>query len=122
MDDYQSLLHTRWECKYHVVFISKCRRKTIYGQSHKELHEVFIELARQKESRIENGSLQVDHVHMLISIPPKYSVAQVIGYIKVKSAMYIARTYAGKNRNFMIREYIRRQESVDAKAYRIRLG
>ncbi|MBI2842234.1 MAG: IS200/IS605 family transposase, partial [Armatimonadetes bacterium] len=90
MDDYQSLSHTRWECKYHVVFIPKCRRKVLYGHIRKELGKLLAELARHKESRIETGSLQPDHVHMLISIPPKYSVAQVIGYIKGKSAIHIA--------------------------------
>ena len=79
MDDYQSLSHTRWECKYHVVFIAKCRRKVLYGHIRKELGKLLAELARQKESRIETGSLQPDHVNMVISISPKYSVAQVIG-------------------------------------------
>lgn len=100
MDDYQSLSHTRWECKYHVVFVPKCRRKVLYGHIRKELGKILAELARHKESRIEVGSLQADHVHMVISIPPKHSVAQVIGYIKGKSAIHIARNYAGKKRNF----------------------
>jgi putative transposase len=85
MDDYSSLAHTRWECKYHVVFIPKNRRKALYGQIKKELGRVLAELARQRESRIETGCMAIDHVHMLINIPPKYSVAQVIGYIKGKS-------------------------------------
>jgi putative transposase len=100
MDDVMSLAHTRWECKYHIVFIPKYRRQVMYKQIRKELGKVFMELARQKESRIETGSISEDHVHMLISIPPKYSVAQVIGYIKGKSAIYIARTYAGKKKNY----------------------
>ena len=92
MDTFESLNHSVWECKYHVVFIPKCRRKALFGQLRPHLGEVFRRMARQKESRIEEGRLLPDHVHMLISIPPKYSVAQVIGYIKGKSAIHIART------------------------------
>ena len=73
MDNLMSLSHTRWECKYHVVFIPKCRRRTLYAQLRRHLGEVFHNLARQKESRIEEGHLLPDHVHMLISIPPKYA-------------------------------------------------
>ncbi len=69
MDDYESLSHSKWECKYHVVFIPKCRRKTLYVELRRHLGEVFRRLAEQKESRIEEGHLLVDHVHMLISIP-----------------------------------------------------
>ena len=87
MDDHESLSHTKWDCKYHVVFIPKCGRKTLYAELRKYLGEVFCKLAAQKESRIEEGHLMRDHVHMLISIPPKYSVSQVIGYIKGKSAI-----------------------------------
>ena len=82
MDEYQSLSPTKWECKYHVVFMPKYRRKVLYGQLRSYLGEVFRELARQKESRIEEGHLQADHVPMLVSIPPKYAVAQVVGYLK----------------------------------------
>ena len=133
MDDYQSLSHTKWECKYHVVFIPKCRRKVLYGELRKHLGEVFRRLAEQKECRIEEGHLMADHVHMLIAIPPKYAVSQVIGYIKGKSAIHLARVYGEKRRNFegqhfwargyfvstlgrdeaAIREYIRRQEEED---------
>jgi len=74
MDEYESLSHTKWECKYHVVFIPKCRRKTLYGQLREHLGEVFRKLAAQKESRIEEGHLLPDHVHMMIAIPPKYAV------------------------------------------------
>lgn len=91
-----SLSHTRWECKYHVVFIPKYRRKVLFGHIRKELGEVFHWLAEQKESRIEEGHLMADHVHMMVSIPPKYSVAQVVGCIKGKSAIHIARTYYGE--------------------------
>jgi len=101
MNEYQTLSHTKWECKYHVVFIPKYRRKVLYGQLRQHLGEVFRELARQKESRIEEGHLQADHVHMLLVIPPKYAVAQVVGYLKGKSAIYIARTYGGRRQNFV---------------------
>ena len=133
MDDYESLKHTRWDCKYHVVFIPKCRRKKLYGQLREHLGPVFHQLAQQRESRILEGHMVVDHVHMLISIPPKYQVAQVIGFIKGKSAIHIARTFGGRQRNFtgehfwargyfvstvgrdekLIREYIQRQEKED---------
>ena len=84
MDEMESLSHSKWECKYHVVFIPKCRRKVLYGELRRHLGEVFRRLAEQKESRIEEGHLIPDHVHMMISIPPKYAVSQVIGFIKGK--------------------------------------
>jgi putative transposase len=101
MDDYESLSHTKWDCKYHVVFIPKCRRKTLYVELRRHLGEVFRKLAIQKESRIEEGHLMPDHVHMMISIPPKYAVSQVIGFIKGKSAIHLARVYGEKKRNFV---------------------
>jgi putative transposase len=101
MNSYSSLQHAQWECKYHVVFIPKCRRKVIYGGIRKHLGEVLRRLAQQKESAIEEGHLLPDRVHMLISIPPKYSVAQVIGYIKGKSAIYVARTFGERRLSFM---------------------
>src|SRR5690554_1823356 len=94
------LSHTKWECKYDVVFIPKNRRKALYGELRRELGSVFRELARQRESEIEEGHLMPDHVHMMISIPPKYSVSQVVGYVKGKSAIHVARVYGGKRRNF----------------------
>ena len=110
MNNIQSLSHAKWDCKFHVVWIPKCRRKVLYGQLRKNLGEVFHELARQKESKVLEGHLQPDHVHMLISIPPKYSVAQAVGYLKGKSAIHIARTYLGQRKNyngmsFWAREY-----------------
>jgi putative transposase len=95
MDEYESLSHTKWECKYHVVFIPKYRRKTLYGSLRRHLGEVFRKLAEQKESRIEEGHLLADHVHMMIAIPPKYAVSQVVGFIKGKSAIHLARVYGG---------------------------
>ena len=135
MDTFESLNHSVWECKYHVVFIPKCRRKTLYGDLRQYLGEVFRKLAQQKESRIEEGHLLSDHVHMLIAIPPKYAVAQVVGFIKGKSAIHLARVYGERKRNFvgqhfwargyfvstvgrdegLIREYIRKQEQEDAR-------
>jgi len=133
MDEYASLNHTVWECKYHVVFIPKCRRKTLYGELRNYLGEVFHRLAQQRESRILEGHLMPDHVHMLVQIPPKYAVSQVVGYIKGKSAIHLARVYAERKRNFVgqhfwargyfvstvgrdetvIREYIKNQEKED---------
>ena len=133
MDKFESLSHTTWDCKYHIVFIPKCRRKVLYGQLRVHLGEVFRKLAGQKESRVEEGHLMPDHVHMLLSIPPKYSVSQVIGFIKGKSAIHLARVYGERKRNFVgqhfwargffvstvgrdeavIREYIKKQEKED---------
>ena len=133
MNDVESLSHTKWECKYHIVYIPKYRKKALYGALRQQLGEVLKQLAMQRESRIEEGHLMRDHVHMLVSIPPKYSVSQVVGYMKGKSAIHIARTFMGKPRNFTgesfwargyfvstvgrdekeIREYIRKQEQED---------
>ena len=101
MTDYRSLNHTRWTCQYHVVFIPKYRKKVIYGELRRHLGEVLRRLAQRRESEVEEGHLLVDHVHLMLSIPPKYSVAQVIGYIKGKSAIHIARHFAGRPRNFV---------------------
>jgi putative transposase len=100
MDDAQSLSHTVWNCEYHVVWIPKYRRKVVYGELRRYLGEVFRELAVQKERKVVEGHLLPDHVHMLVSIPPKYAVAQVVGFIKGKSAIHIARTFGGRRQNF----------------------
>ena len=100
MPIHETLSHTKWDCKYHIVFIPKYRRKALYKELRRHLGDVFRSLARQRESHIEEGHLMSDHVHMLISIPPKYSVAQVVGFIKGKSAIHIARTYLGRRKNF----------------------
>jgi len=141
MDEYESLNHTKWECKYHVVFIPKCRRKTLYTQLRPHLGEVFKRLAQQKESRIEEGHLMIDHVHMLIAIPPKFAVSQVVGYIKGKSAIHLARVYGERKRNFVgqhfwargyfvstvgrdegvIRTYIQQQEQEDRRLDQLNL-
>ena len=136
-----SLSHSRWECKYQVVFIPKYRKKALFGQIRRELGEVLKRLAQQKESWIEEGHLMADHVHMMISIPPKYAVSQVIGYIKGKSAIHIARMYSERKRNYVgqhfwargyfvsivgrdeavIREYIRHQEHEDRRIDQMKL-
>jgi putative transposase len=97
---YQSLSHSKWDCKYHVVFVPKYRRKAMFGEIRKFLGPVFHELARQKECRIVEGHLMPDHVHMCIEIPPKHAVSSVIGFLKGKSAIAIARQFKGKQRNF----------------------
>jgi putative transposase len=99
-DLYQSQSHAKWDCKYHLVFIPKRRKKVMFGNIRKALGPIFHELARQKESTIHEGHLLSDHVHMLISIPPKYAAASVIGFLKGKSAIAIARQFSGKQRNF----------------------
>ena len=100
MNNEQSLAHTRWECKYHVVWIPKYRRKKLFGEIRRELGPVLRELAKHKGSEILEGKMKADHVHMLISIPPKYAVSHVIGYLKGKSAIHIARTFGGRQKNF----------------------
>ncbi len=100
MRDYKSLAHTRWDCKYHVVFIPKRRQKVIYGNLRQYLGEIFHELAGHRESKIEEGHLMPDHIHMCISIPPKHAVSKVVGYLKGKSAIAIARKFKNKARNF----------------------
>jgi putative transposase len=99
-NDYQSLAHSRWDCKYHVVFVPKRRRRQLYGQIRRQLGAIFHALARQKEWQIIEGQVMPDHVHMCIAIPPKVAVAQVIGVLKGKSAIAIARQFGGKERNF----------------------
>ncbi|NLF03146.1 MAG: IS200/IS605 family transposase [Anaerolineales bacterium] len=135
MDEFESLSHSRWECKYHVVFIPKSRRKSLYVGLRSHLDEVFLQLVLRKESQILEGPLMPDHVHMLIAIPPKYAVSQVIGYMKGKSAIHLALVYGERRRNFvgqhfwargyfvstvgrdeeLIRRYIRDQEKEDAR-------
>ena len=141
MDDVQSLNHTQWECKYHVVWIPKNRRKVLYGQLRQYLGEVLRELARRKDCQVLEGHLMPDHIHMLVSIPPKYAVSQVVGYIKGKSAIHIARSYVGQRQNFTgqhfwargyyvstvgkdeeaVRLYIRNQQTADARIEQLEL-
>jgi putative transposase len=141
MQTYESLKHTTWDCKYHVVFIPKCRRKVLYQGIRQELGTVFRSLAEQWECRVEEGHLMPDHVHMLMSVPPKYSVSNVMGFIKGKSAIHIARVYAGRRRNFVgqhfwargywvstvgkneaaVRQYIQNQEKEDQRLEQLEL-
>jgi putative transposase len=100
MDDYKSLTHSRYDCKYHIVFVPKGRKKMLFGRIKKYLKGVFHELARQKGCEIISGYMAMDHVHMCISIPPKYAVSEVIGYLKGKSAIAVARQFGEKQRNF----------------------
>ena len=142
MQIYESLKHTTWECKYHVVFIPKYRRKTLYVQLRRDLGPVFRDLAEQKECKVEEGHLMPDHVHMLLSVPPKYSVSSVMGFIKGKSAIHIARVYAGRRRNFVgqhfwargywvstvgkneaaVRRYIQEQEKEDQRLEQLEMA
>ena len=142
MKEYQSLSHTRWDCKYHVVVIPKKRKKKIFGMLRKQLGEIFHELARHQEAKIVEGHLMSDHVHICISIPPKYAVSKVVGYIKGKSAITIARRFGGRERNFtgevfwargyfvstvgldeeMVRAYIREQEQGDERYDQMKVG
>jgi putative transposase len=141
LNNIQRLAHSVWDCKYHIVWIPKWRRKILYGRLREHLGDVFRELARQRESPVLEGHLCSDHVHMYISIPPKYAVAQVIGFIKGKSAIHIARTFGGRARNFVgehfwargyyvstvgrdekvIRAYIKNQEAEDRRLDQLNL-
>jgi len=141
MKEYHSLNHTVWECKYHIVWIPKCRRKILYEELRSHLGQILRHLATQKESTVEEGHLMPDHVHMLISIPPKYSVAQVVGFIKGKSAIHVAREFLGRKKNFTgqsfwargyfvstvgrdeetIRQYIKKQEAEDRRIDQLHL-
>ena len=141
MDEYESLSHSAWDCKYHVVFIPKYRRKALYVQLRTHLGDVFRRLALQRQSRIEEGHLMSDHVHMMIAIPPKHAVSQVVGFIKGKSAIHLARVYGERKRNYAgyhfwargyfvstvgrdeerIRAYIRNQEQEDQRLDQMRM-
>ena len=141
MQTYESLKHTTWDCKYHVVFIPKCRRKVLYQGLRQELGRVFRSLAEQWECKVEEGHLMPDHVPMLLSVPPKHSVSSVMGFIKGKSAIHIARVYAGRRRNFVgqhfwargywvstvgkneaaVRQYIQDQEKEDKRLEQLEL-
>ena len=130
MPEYESLNHSKWECKYHIVWIPKYRRKRLYESIRKDLAQEIKRLAACRECK-----MMSDHIHMLIEIPPKYSVAQVMGYIKGKSAIYIARKYGEREKYFsvqhfwareyfvstvgrneeMIRKYIQNKEAEDKK-------
>jgi REP-associated tyrosine transposase len=97
---YQNLSHSKWNCKYHVVFVPKGRRKVLFGKARRHLGMIFHALAQQKECRIIEGHVMPDHVHMGLEIPPKHPVASVIGFLKGKSSIAIARQLCGQERNF----------------------
>ena len=142
MKEYQSLSHTRWDCKYHVVFIPKRRKKAIFGALRRHLGGIFRELAQHKEAQVVEGHLKPDHVHMCLSIPPKLAVANVVGYMKGKSAITIARKFGGRKRNFtgevfwargyfvstvgldeeVVRAYIRHQQTEDERYDQMKLS
>ena len=133
MSEYHSLSHSKWDCKYHVVFIPKKRRKVFFGEIRKQIGPIFRELAQQKGCNVIEGHLMPDHVHMCIEIPPKHAVSSIIGFIKGKSAITIARQFLKKDRNFVgehfwargyavstvgfelevVKKYIREQEAND---------
>lgn len=142
MHTYETLKHPTWECKYYVVFIPKCRRKALYVQLRRDMGAVFRDLAEQKECKVEEGHLMADHVPMLLSVPPKYWVSSVMGFIKGKSAIHIARVYAGRRRNFVgqhfwargywvstvgkneaaVRRYIQEQEKEDRRLEQLEMA
>lgn len=142
MEDYQKLSHTTWQCKYHVIFIPKYRRKALYGAVRRELGGVFHRLASHKDCRIEEGHIMPDHVHMLVWIPPKLAVSAAVGYIKGKSAIHIARHFMKRERNYagqslwargyfvdtvgrdteVIRRYIQQQEAEDSRLDQLELN
>ncbi|RTL00237.1 MAG: IS200/IS605 family transposase [Neisseriaceae bacterium] len=142
MKEYRSLSHTRWDCKYHVVFIPKQRKKRLFGALRRNLGVIFHELAQQKGCQIVEGHIMPDHVHMCISVPPKYALSNVVGFIKGKSAITIARQFGGRTKNFtgevfwargyfvstvgldeaMVRAYIRNQEKEDERYDQMKLG
>lgn len=134
---FESLSHSRYDCKYHLVFVPKYRKKKLYGEIRRYLGPVFHELAQQKGCKILEGHMVQDHVHMLITIPPKHAVSQIVGYIKGKSAIAVARQFNGRKQNFNgeqfwargyavstvgfeekeIRKYIQNQEQLDSKGF-----
>lgn len=141
MRGFKSLAHTRWNCKYHVVFIPKHRRKLLYGNIRKAMGEIFHELSRRKGCKIGEGHLMLGHVHICISIPPKCSVSNLVEYLKGKSAILIAGRFKGRQRSFngencwargcfvsivgldeeMVRERIRNQEQEDIRRDQLEL-
>ena len=141
MSHYNNLNHCTWECKYHIVFTPKYRKKSLFGAVRRELKEVFHRLSKQKECVIEEGFLMRDHVHILISIPPKYAVSSIVGFLKGKSSIWVARNIANKPKNFVghrfwargyfvstvgadeevIRNYVKNQEAEDKRLDQLNL-
>ena len=135
MSEFESMAHSKWVCKYHLVFVPKFRKKVLYGKIRTFLGAKFHELAAQKSCKIVKGNMVQDHVHMLIEIPPKFAVAEIVGYLKGKSAIAVARQFSGRQRNFngerlwargyavstvgfeeaQIRQYIENQDRLDGR-------
>ena len=133
MHDWQSLAHVRWECKYHVVFIPKYRQKVFYGQMRRRIGVILRGLCRQRGVELIEGNAMPDHIHMCLSIPPKFSVSHTVGFLKGKSAVRIHRQLRGEKRmtglhfwatgywvstvggdEKQIRKYIREQEQLES--------
>ena len=132
MHDWQSMSHVRWDCKYHVVIVPKYRKKVLFGRLRRQIGPILRELCRQKEIELLEGHAMVDHVHMCLAIPPKYSVSYTIGFLKGKSAIRIHRQYERSERvrgkyfwatgycvstvgldEAKIRQYVREQEKAE---------
>ena len=131
MHEWESLSHVRWDCKYHVVIVPKYRKRAIYGKVKRQMGEILRELCRQRGVELLEGHLMPDHIHMCLRVPPKFSIAFVIGFIKGKSAVRIHRSIGNKrvtglhfwSRGYCvstvgldeetIRKYIREQEQQE---------
>ncbi len=133
MKEWQSTAHVKWECKYHIVVVPKYRRKVLFGKTRKQIGRILRQLCRQKGVEILEGNAMPDHIHMVLSIPPKYSVSMVVGYLKGKSAIQIHREMLGVKKGFTgknfwsrgycvstvgldektVREYVKHQEELD---------
>jgi putative transposase len=133
MKEWQSSAHVKWECKYHIVIVPKYRKKVMYGRTRKEIGKVIRQLCRQKDVELVEGHAMPDHIHLVLSFPPKHSIAMVVGYLKGKSAIHIHRKMLGVKKGFtgkhfwsrgycvstvgldetMIRAYVRNQEELD---------
>ena len=133
MREWQSLAHVKWECKYHVVIVPKYRKKLLFGRARKEVGKILRQLCRQKDVELIEGQACVDHIHMVLSVPPKYSLAMVVGYLKGKSAIHVHRQLQGVKQGFTgkpfwsrgycvstvgldeeaIKAYVRNQEELD---------
>ena len=112
--------HVTWDCTYHIIFIPKYRKKVLYGQVRQRIGEILRELARQKDVEVVQGTACPDHIHLILSIPPKYSVADVIGFLKGKSAIRLhyefGKRYRLTNKCFWARGYFVRTVGIDRQA------
>ncbi len=121
MRDYQSLAHVRWECKFHIVWVPKYRRKKLYGKLRRRFGEITRDLCRQKGVELIEGHAKSDHVHLCLSFPPKYSIAYVVGFLKGKSAIRLHREFPSKemgSKHFWIRGYFVSTVGLDEKKVR----